>query len=86
MEDRAYYSVDVELSGGEVGVHSMLSLGATIAFGRDKTFYRELKLISWKFEKGNMRAASIGLDCLTPKLRKFPNYDPAIEILDHNWF
>jgi hypothetical protein len=73
---KKYYSVDVELSGRQLGVHSMISLGACIVRDGNSQFYREIKPRSFAYEKPAMRVASMGLECLTLKLRKTDFYDP----------
>ncbi len=78
---KKYYSVDLELSGKNVGKHSILSIGACIVGERGKQFYRELKPLSFEHSERAMRAGSMGLQCLTPKLRKSSNYDP-----EHRFF
>ncbi len=74
--DKVYYSVDVELSGRTVGRDSMISLGAVVVNNRAQQFYREIKPISHSFTVQHMRAASMGLECLTSKLKKIPFYNP----------
>lgn len=72
---KEYISVDVELSGREIGKHSMISIGAAVVGRVDEQFYREIKPLSYNFEYTAMRVATQGLNCLNSNLRKVPEYD-----------
>ncbi len=50
MKKEIYISVDVEADGPVPGDYSMLSIGACVAGDPEKSFYRELKPISDKFD------------------------------------
>src|SRR3989338_2004699 len=71
-----YFSVDLELAGNNSDMHSIISLGACTING-DSEFYREMKPISFEYQRRSMMAASMGLKCLTEKMKRNPHYDPT---------
>lgn len=50
MKEEIYISVDIEADGPIPGDYSMLSIGACVVGSPEKSFYRELKPISDKFD------------------------------------
>jgi hypothetical protein len=73
-----YFSVDLELSGGVVGKHSMIALGACIVGNTHKNFYREIKPISPHYAWTAMKKATLGLQCIPNNLKHRIGYDPDL--------
>lgn len=82
---KIYISVDVEASGPSPGKYSMLSLGACVVGNTEKTFYAELKPISFKFVEDNMQIGASKLEALnSPEIREIMNRSGE-RFLDTNW-
>ena len=71
-----YDAVRMELSARDIGRSSILSLGACVVGNSDEQFYRELKPLSYFYDRPCMSIATPGLQCIPEKLRSNPFYDP----------
>ena len=76
--EKKYISTDIESSGSAPGIYNMLSIGACVAYDKNKQFYRELKPITKRFDLEAMQVGCLGLKCLYP-MKNQEEYDPTKE-------